>query len=158
SGTEYLQPGDPGYDADHPNEHRDGDAVRFRAASVAYSRDLVAEALQGNDASLVDEALKDAGRLDGSITRADFEYTRHRATDGHDQAMAAYEAEKSRNFGYALASKIGVAAGTQVINAASGGTAAPFTAIAGPGLNAAIDAVFDAGDPPVDQTPTTREQ
>jgi hypothetical protein len=138
--------------------HPDGDAMRFRAASVTYSEQLVADALKGGNATTVDSALATAGRMDGAITAADYEYHLDRTGDDHDEAQAAYEAARDRNWGYALASKVGVTVVSQGINLATGGAAGPFTAVGGSIINPMIDQVFDAGDPPVDQTPRTREE
>jgi hypothetical protein len=136
----------------------DGDAMRFRGASVTYSEQLVADALQTGNANTVDSALATAGRIDGAITAGDYEYHLDRTGDEHDEAQAAYEAAKNRNWGYALASKVGVTIVSQGINVATGGAAGPYTAVAGAVINPLIDQVFDAGDPPVDQTPRTREE
>lgn len=158
SGTGYQQPGDPGYDEDDPTANRDGDDLRFRAASVSYSEQILAEAIRSGDPVKVDSALASAGRMDGAVTAGDYEYQLDRTGDEHDEAMAAYEAAKNRNFGYALAAKVTYAVGSQVANAATGGAAAPFTAVGGSVVNPLIDQVFSAGDPPVDQTPRTREE
>lgn len=137
----------------------DDDAMRFRGASVVYSQDLVAQALDTGDSVVVNNALSAAGRMDGAITAADYEYLLDKTGDEHDVAMAAHEAEVRRNAGYALAAKVVWTAGSTGLNIATGGSTSFFTAVGGAAIvNPLIDEVFAAGDPPVDQTPQTREE
>jgi hypothetical protein len=137
----------------------DGDAMRFRGASVVYSQELVGQALATGDSTVVNRALAGAGRLDGAITAADYEYALDRTGDEHDAAIAAHQAEARRNAGYSLAAKVVWTAGSAGLNIATGGTTSLFTAVAGVGIvNPLIDEVFEAGEPPVDQTARTREE
>ncbi|MPZ26986.1 MAG: hypothetical protein GEV12_11360 [Micromonosporaceae bacterium] len=135
----------------------DEDAMRFRGASVVYSQDLVADALETGDSTVVNRALGASGRLDGGITAADYEYALDRTGEDYDEAQAAHEAATRRNAGYALAAKAVWTVGSTGLNVATGGSTTIFTTVAGTVINPLIDEVFDAGDPPTDQTPRTRE-
>jgi hypothetical protein len=136
----------------------DDDAMRFRGASVVYSQDLVAQALRTGDADVVNLALAAAGRLDGAITAADYEYLLDRTGDEYDEAKAAHDAEVRRNRGYALAAQVTWSVATTAADLATGGATAPFLSVAGTVVSPLIDQIFDAGEPPVDQTPRTREE
>lgn len=137
----------------------DEDAMRFRGASVVYSEELVAEALDTGDATIVNRALAASGRLDGAITAADYEYALDRTGDEYDEAMAAHEAAVRRNAGFALGAKVLWTAGSGALGVVTGGTGSVFLSVAGTAvIDPLINEVFDAGEPPVDQTPQTREE
>jgi hypothetical protein len=137
----------------------DADAMRFRGASVVYAQELVGQSLDTGDSTVVNRALAAAGRLDGAITAADYEYALDQTGDEHDAAVAAHQADVRRNAGFSLAAKVLWTAGSSGLNIATGGTTSLFTSLAGTGIvSPLIDEVFDAGEPPVDQTARTREE
>lgn len=135
------------------------DAMRFRGASVVYSQDLVAQALQSGDSTVVNLALAAAGRMDGAITAADYEYALDQTGAAYDEAAAAHQAEVRRNAGYALGAKVAWTVGSAAINGATGGSMSLFTSVAGTVVvDPLINEVFSAGPPPTDQTPQTRAE
>ena len=137
----------------------DADAMRFRGAAVVYAQDLVAQAVRTGDATVVNLALAGAGRLDGAITAADYEFALDRTSDEHDRAAAAHQAEARRTAGYALGAKVAWTVGSAAVNGATGGSLSLFTSITGTAVvSPLIEEVFSAGPPPVDQTPQTREE
>jgi len=135
----------------------DRDATRFHAAAIDYGKGLVVDALKHGTSVDVDSALNAAGRIDGAMTNADYQYALDQTGAKHDQAVAAAEAAKRRDWAWDLASKVVVTGAVQSVNLVSGGTLSPFTAVGSAVVNPLIDKVFTAPPPAADQTPRQRE-
>ncbi|MFC0108307.1 putative alpha/beta hydrolase [Kibdelosporangium aridum] len=107
----------------------DDDATDFHTKATAYNQVMLTEAFKHGDPAQVNEALKQAGRLDGAITQANFDYT-YDVTDAKDkEAAAAHRAESMRN----TAIKTGISvAGTLVAAGVTIGTAGTGAVLIGP--------------------------
>lgn len=133
-------------------------ALHFRGASVDYSRELVAEALQTGEPDKVKLALAMAGQLDGAITRADFSYFGDQMGAEFDEALAAHQAEVRRSNGFRLVAEIGWQASSLALGSATGGQSMWLTTLATPLVEEMIGVILDAGHPPEYRTAGTLQE
>jgi hypothetical protein len=106
----------------------DDDAIDFQAKATAYSQIMLTEAFRSGSPAQVQEALHQAGALDGAITQANFDYT-FDTVDGTDkEAVAAARAASLEH----IAIKTGLGFAAAVVSTGVG------LATEGAGLPAAV--------------------
>ncbi|QSB14329.1 hypothetical protein JQS43_22990 [Natronosporangium hydrolyticum] len=123
----------------------EGQAARFRAASVVYSEELLVTALTDPGTQSVESVLRHIGRLDGAISAADFnvvmEQSAHRDVT---ETMAAVDARRAG--GVALAAEVALSAVGAAGSVKSGGISMLLASVADPLVSSAIDELFPSED------------
>jgi hypothetical protein len=136
----------------------DDDATDFQAKATAYSEVMLADAFRHGNPPEVQEALHEAGALDGAITQANFDYTFDRTDAADKQAAAAARADSLHN----TALKTGISFGTVVVgtgvSVASGGTLSPVVAITSAAIISGTNLAVQDDPAPAAALPTTRDQ
>ncbi|MGQ0774737.1 MAG: putative alpha/beta hydrolase [Pseudonocardiales bacterium] len=140
----------------------DDDAADFQAKATAYSQVMLADAFQNGSPAQVNETLKQAGRLDGAITQANFDYT-YDTVEGEDQERAAaHRAESLRN--KAITTGVGfattlLAAGVTVGTAGTGAVLiGPAVSVTSAAVNGGLGLALTDDPAPEAQLPGTKEE
>jgi hypothetical protein len=140
----------------------DDDATDFHTKATAYNQVMLTEAFKHGDPAQVNETLKQAGRLDGAITQADFDYT-YDVTDAKDkEAAAAHRAESMRN----TAIKSGISVVTTLfaggVTVATAGTGAvlvgPTVSVTNALVNGGANFAFMDDPAPTPELPGKRDE
>ncbi len=134
----------------------DQDAVRLQAAAQVYGANLISEALKTDDPVTVNQAMAWAGRADGTITQANFEWAIDQAENKDDAAMAAYLAETRQNAAINTGIDIVKSLGTTAAGVAFP-PAAPFLAVGDAFASPLIDSALENGPAPDTSSIQTRE-
>ncbi|MCE7001607.1 hypothetical protein LWC34_01930 [Kibdelosporangium philippinense] len=110
----------------------DDDATDFHTKATAYNQVMLTEAFKHGDATKVNQALIEAGRLDGAVTQANFDYTFDVTKEADKEAAAAHRAESMRN----TAIKSGISVATTLVAAGvTVGTAGTGAVLVGPAVS-----------------------
>jgi uncharacterized protein YukE len=136
----------------------DDDATDFQAKATAYSEVMLADAFKHGSPAQVQEALHQAGTLDGAVTQANFDYTFDHTDAADKEAAAAARAASLHH----IALKTGISLGTTIIGTgvtlASGGTLGPVVGITSAVINAGATFAFADDPAPGADLPRTRDE